>query len=62
MDTTLSLESILLNRENAVGLYDPNTFKEVKEALNSIPNINFQEFKDIVQGKTIVIMPIAISI
>lgn len=55
-------ESILLNRENAVGLYDPNTFKEVKEALNSIPNINFQKFKDIVQGKTIVIMPIAISI
>ena len=55
-------ESILLNRENAVGLYDPNTFKEVKEALNSIPNINFQEFKDTVQGKTIVIMPIAIGI
>ena len=55
-------ESILLNRENAVGLYDPNTFKEVKESLNSIPNINFQEFKDTVQGKTIVIMPIAICI
>lgn len=55
-------ESILLNRENAVGLYDPNTFKEVKESLNSIPNINFQEFKDTVQGKTIVIMPIAIGI
>ena len=55
-------ESILLNRENAVGLYNPNTFKEVKESLNSIPNINFQEFKDTVQGKTIVIMPIAICI
>lgn len=55
-------ESILLNRENAVGLYDPNTFAEVKEALNAIPNINFKEFKDIVAGKTIVIMPIAIGI
>ena len=55
-------ESILLNRENAVGLYNTNTFKEVKESLNSIPNINFQEFKDTVQGKTIVIMPIAICI
>ena len=55
-------ESILLNRENAVGLYNPNTFKEVKESLNSIPNINFQEFKDTVQGKTIVIMHIAICI
>lgn len=55
-------ETILLNRENAVGLYDPNTFTEVKEALNSIPNINFQEFKDKVIGKTIVIMPIAIGI
>lgn len=55
-------KSILLNRENAVGLYNPNTFKEVKESLNSIPNINFQEFKDTVQGKTIVIMPIAICI
>lgn len=55
-------EKILLNRENAVGLYDPKTFKDVKEALISIPNINFKEFQDIVEGKTVVIMPIAIGI
>ena len=55
-------EDILLNRENAVGLYNPNTFEDVKKAFNSIQNINFKEFKDVVKGKTIVIMPIAIGI
>ena len=55
-------ESVILNRENAVGLYAPDIFKEVKESMKSIPNINFKEFKDSVPGKTIVIMPIAIGI
>jgi hypothetical protein len=55
-------QEILLNRENAVGLYDPNTFNAVKEAMGAIPNLKFKEFVDVVKGKTIVIMPIAIGI
>lgn len=53
---------VLLNRENAVGLYDPATFDPVKESLNSIPNVHFKEFQDAVEGETIVIMPISIGI
>ena len=55
-------QDILLNRENAVGLYDPKMFDEVKEAMSAIPNLKFKEFVDVVKGKTIVIMPIAIGI
>ena len=55
-------EKVLLNRENAVGLYDPKMFEQVKEALKTIPNINIQEFKDEVDGLTCIIMPIAIGI
>lgn len=55
-------EDILLNRENAVGVYDPKTFDDVKVALKSISNIKLKEFKDVVKGNTIVIMPIAIGI
>ena len=55
-------EKVLLNRENAVGLYDPKMFEQVKEALKVIPNINLKEFKDEVVGKTCIIMPIAIGI
>lgn len=55
-------EKVLLNRENAVGLYNPKTFEQVKEALKTIPNINLKEFKDEVEGETCIIMPIAIGI
>lgn len=55
-------KEVLLNRENAVGLYDPAIFAEVKEAFNAIPKIKAQEMIDTVKGKTIVIMPIAIGI
>lgn len=55
-------QDILLNRENAVGLYDPQLFNNVKEAMRNIPNLKFKEFVDVVKGKTIVIMPIAIGI
>lgn len=55
-------QEILLNRENAVGLYDPSMFNDVKNAMSSIPNLKFKEFVDVVNGKTIVIMPIAIGI
>lgn len=53
---------ILLNRENAIGLYEPKMFEEVKNALKVIPNLKFKPFQDEVTGHTIVIMPIAIGI
>lgn len=55
-------EKVLLNRENAVGLYDPRMFEQVRDSLRNIPNINIKEFKDEVEGETCIIMPIAIGI
>ncbi|MBP3502181.1 MAG: hypothetical protein J6K42_01715 [Clostridia bacterium] len=55
-------ESVLLNRDNAIGLYDTNIFEPVKEAAYNMNMLNIGEFQDKVDGKTCVIMPIAIGI
>jgi len=55
-------KSVLLNRDNAIGLYDTETFEPVKQAARAISNLNIGEFQDKVDGETCVILPIAIGI
>lgn len=55
-------ETVLLNRDNAIRVYDFEMFNPVREALDNMPNIHFDKFKDKVEGKTCIIMPIAIGI
>lgn len=55
-------KEILLNRENAIGMFDSSMFNPIKNAIEEIPNIKFQKFEDKILGKTCVIMPIAIGI
>lgn len=55
-------EKVSLNRDNIIGLYDTKIFEEVKEAAGNIANMKFEEFQDEIDGKTCVIMPIAIGI
>ena len=53
---------VFLNRENSIGLYDESIFEPVKNAAQNMGNLNIGEFQDKVEGKTCVILPIAIGI
>lgn len=55
-------KSVILNRENAFGMYDPKIFSEVKESMKGMVGFNFEEIVDKIQGPTCIVLPIAIGI
>lgn len=62
MEIVPSEASVILNRENAFGMYDPKIFEAVKEAMKNMEEFNFDEIIDKIQGPTCIIFPIAIGI
>lgn len=55
-------KDVLLDRENAIGIFDENMFVPIKQAAENMPNFNFTKFEQKISGKTCVIMPIVIGI
>lgn len=55
-------KEVLLDRENAIGIFDENLFDPIKQVAEGMPNFHFTKFKHKIEGKTCVIMPIVIGI